>query len=92
MSLAEQFRQEGREEGHQEGRHEGRQEGRHEGRQEGLISSKQQDILEALEIRFQRVPDGLREEIEVISDPKKLSLLHRTSITCADIESFAAEL
>jgi len=92
MSLAEQFRQEGREEGHQEGRHEGRQEGRHEGRHEGLISSKQQDILEALEIRFQRVPEGLREEIQAISDPKKLSLLHRTSITCADIESFAAEL
>jgi len=103
MSLAEQFRQEGREEirslaeqfrqeGHQEGRHEGRQEGRQEGREEGLIFSKQQDILEALEIRFQRVPDGLREEIEAVSDPKKLSLLHRISITCADIESFATEL
>ena len=80
MSLAEQFRQEGR------------QQGREEGREEGLIFSKHQDILEALGIRFQRVPDGLREEIEAVSDPKKLSLLHRISITCADIESFAAEL
>jgi hypothetical protein len=95
MSLAEQFRQEGREETRllaEQFRQEGHQEGRQEGRQEGLISSKQQDILEALEIRFQRVPEGLREEIEAVSDPKKLSLLHRAAITCADIESFATEL
>ena len=84
MSLAEQFRQEGRQEGHQEGRQ--------EGREEGLIFSKQQDILEALEIRFQRVPEGLREEIEAISESKKLSSLLRAAITCADLESFAAEL
>ena len=72
MSLAEQFRQ--------------------EGRQEGLISSQQQAILEALEIRFQRVPEGLREEIEAITDSKKLTHLHRAAITSADFESFAAEL
>ena len=88
MSLAEQFRQEGRQEGHQEGRQEGHQ----EGRQEGLIFSKQQDILEALEIRFQRVPEGLREEIVSIADTKKLTHLHRAAITSADIKSFAAEL
>jgi predicted transposase/invertase (TIGR01784 family) len=84
MSLAEQFRQEGRQEGHREGVL--------KGRQEGLIFSKQQDILEALEIRFERVPEGLREEIESISDSKKLTRLHRTAITSADLESFAAEL
>jgi predicted transposase/invertase (TIGR01784 family) len=72
MSLAEQFRQ--------------------EGRQEGLIFSKQQAILEALEIRFQRVPEGLREEIEAITDSKKLTHLHRAAITSTDLESFAAEL
>jgi predicted transposase/invertase (TIGR01784 family) len=99
MSLAEQFRQEGREETRslaeqfrQEGRQEGHQEGREEGREEGLIFSKQQDILEALEIRFQRVPEGLREEIEAVSDTKKLSLLLRAAITSVDLEAFAAEL
>jgi predicted transposase/invertase (TIGR01784 family) len=76
MSLAEQFRQEGRQEGHQE----------------GLIFSKQQAILEALEIRFQRVPEGLREEIETIIDAKKLTHLLRTAITSSDLESFAVEL
>ena len=65
---------------------------RQEGRQEGLIFSKQQDILEELEIRFQRIPEGLREEIEAIADSKKLTHLHRTAITSADLESFAAEL
>ena len=72
MSLAEQFRQ--------------------EGRQEGLIFSKQQAILEALEIRFQRAPEGLCEEIEAITDSEKLTRLHRAAITSADLESFAAEL
>ncbi len=76
MSLAEQFRQEGRE----------------EGRQEGLITSKQQDIVEALEIRFVSIPGGLREEIESINDPSKLTNLLRAAIRCADIESFAVEL
>jgi hypothetical protein len=96
MSLAEQYRQEGirkgRQQGRQEGHQEGRQEGHQEGRQEGLIFSKQQDILEALEIRFERVPEGLREEIESITDSKKLTHLHRAAITSADLESFAAEL
>jgi predicted transposase YdaD len=72
LSVAEQFRQ--------------------EGRQEGLKFSKQQDILEALEIRFQRVPEGLREEIEAVSDAKKLSLLLRAAITSVDLKAFAAEL
>jgi len=72
MSLAEQFRQ--------------------EGRQEGLVFSQQQAILEALEIRFRRVPEGLRQEIEAITDSKKLTHLHRAAITSADLESFAAEL
>ena len=91
MSLAEQFRQEGREETRSLAE-QFRQEGIEEGHQKGLIFSKQQDILEALEIRFQRVPDGLREEIESIIDTKKLTHLHRAAITSADLESFAAEL
>jgi predicted transposase YdaD len=80
MSLAEQFRQEGI------------RKGRQQGRQEGLIFSQQQAILEALEIRFQRVPEGLREEIETIIDTKKLTHLLRAAITSADLESFAVEL
>ena len=76
MSLAEQFRQEGRQEGHQE----------------GLIFSKQQDILEALEIRFERIPEGLREEIELITDIVKLQALLRAAIRSATLEEFAEAL
>jgi hypothetical protein len=80
MSLAEQFRQEGI------------RKGRKQGRQEGLIFSKQQDILEALESRFDRVLDGLREEIEAITDSKKLTHLHRAAITSTTLNEFAEGL
>jgi predicted transposase YdaD len=80
MSLAEQFRQEGI------------RKGRQEGRQEGLIFSKQQDILEALEIRFDRVPEGLREEIESITETAKLQSLHRAAIRSATLDEFAEAL
>jgi hypothetical protein len=76
MSLAEQFRQEGI----------------LKGRQQGLVRANQAAILEALEIRFNRVPEGLREEIELIADTANLQSLLRAAITRADLESFAAEL
>lgn len=87
MSLAEQFREEGRQETRSLA-----EQFRREGRQEGLIASKQQDIVEALEIRFVSIPEGLREEIESIKDPSKLTNLLRAAIRCPDIESFACEL
>jgi hypothetical protein len=58
----------------------------------GQVAAKQQDILEALMIRFDRVPEGLREEIESITDTAKLQALLRAAITSTDLESFAAEL
>ena len=77
MSLAEQFRQEGI------------RKGRQQGRQEGLVRANQAAILEALEIRFNRVPEGLREEIELIADTAKLQTLHRAAIRSATLEEFA---
>ena len=65
---------------------------RQEGQQEGQIIARQQDVVEALEIRFDRVPDGLREEVEHIADSARLHVLHRAAIRCADLESFAKEL
>jgi len=87
MSLAEQFRQEGREETRSLA-----EQFRQEGRQEGLILSKQQDILEALEIRFDRIPEGLREEIALITDATKLQSLLRAAIRSATLEEFAEVL
>jgi len=80
MSLAQQLRQEGRLEGHQEGR------------QEGLLKGRQEDILEALELRFERVPVGLAEAVRQVVDEVKLRQLLRSAIRCESIEAFAAEL
>ena len=80
MTLAEQLHEEGMQQGMQQGIH------------RGQVAAKQQDILEALLIRFDRVPEGLREEIESITDSKKLTHLHRAAIISTDLESFAAEL
>ena len=61
-------------------------------RQEGQLLARQQDVIEALEIRFDRVPDGLREEISRISDSTRLHVLLRAAIRCADLESFVRDL
>ena len=76
MSLAEQFRQEGI----------------RKGRQEGLIFSKQQDILEALEIRFQRVPEGLREKSSRSPIPKNSRTCTAPPSPAPTSNLFAADL
>lgn len=65
---------------------------RQEGRQEGILASRRQDVLEALEIRFARVPEGLRETVEAINDEAKLRTLHRAAIQCNSVEEFAASI
>ena len=61
-------------------------------RQEGQLLARQHDVIEALEIRFDRVPDGLREEISHISDSASLHVLLGAAIRCADLESFVKDL
>jgi len=63
-----------------------------EGRQEGLLASRRQDVLEALELRFGHVPDGLRGTVESISDPDQLRGLLRAAILSASMEEFSANL
>ena len=60
----------------------------HQGRQAAL----RENVLEALEIRFGEVPQGLREEILAMNEETKLHHLLRVAIQCAGIEEFAAEL
>ena len=61
-------------------------------RQEGGISAQQIAVIEALEIRFDRIPNGLREEIVHISDTVRLHGLFRSAIRCSSIEEFAKDL
>jgi predicted transposase/invertase (TIGR01784 family) len=65
---------------------------RQEGRQEGQVLAQQRAVIEALEIRFQRVPEGLREEIGRIADPLRLPALHRAAIQAASLEEFSRSL
>jgi len=79
MTLADRFRQEGR------------QEGREEGHQQE-ITSLQKALFEVLDVRFGLVPDGLTETLSAVYDLDRLKTLHRTALTCSDLESFASGL
>ena len=92
MTLAQKLRQEGRQDGIQEGFATGKQEGREDGRMEERTHSRRQSVLEALDLRFGPIPDGLRDSIEAIADPEKLRALHRAAIVSDSLESFAASL
>ena len=73
-------------------RQEGRTEGRQEGRQEGNLAASRQSVIEALEVRFGLIPDGLCDSIEAIADPERLRVLHRVAIVTDSLESFAGSL
>jgi len=69
-----------------------RQEGRQEGEQHGQLRTLHETVLEALELRFTHVPDGLREAVQAIDSPKKLHALHRAAILCESLDAFAENL
>ena len=84
MTLAEQIRQ--------EGRHEGISQGRDEGISQGLSRGRQEGVIEALEIRFGELPEGLKAAISEVRDIDHLKHLHREAIRCADVECFTRAL
>ena len=65
-----------------------KEEGRKEGRIEGLLEARREAIYEILEERFGEVPEDIKETVEKIADTKKLSLLHRKSISVKDFDEF----
>jgi hypothetical protein len=69
-----------------------RLEGIQEGRMEERTHSRRQSVLEALDLRFGPIPDGLRDSIGTIADPEKLRALLRAAIVSDSLESFAASL
>lgn len=76
MSLAEQIRQKGQQ----------------EGRQEGIVIARQNAVLDALAVRFSEVPVGLREMVEVIRDEARLRVLLKLAIQVSSLEEFAHSL
>ena len=65
---------------------------RQEGHQEGVILARRKAVLDALEIRFAHVPDGLRETIDAIHDESRLRSLLQAAIQAASLEDFARAL
>jgi predicted transposase/invertase (TIGR01784 family) len=76
MTLAQQFRQEGLSQGLSQGR----------------ILALQESVAEALSIRFDRVPEGLREAIRDIADEPQLRILHKAALQAESLEAFAGAL
>ena len=69
-----------------------REEGQEKGLEKGLKKGFQESILEALEIRFGQIPDGLGEIVVGIHDPSRLRSLHKAAIKAATLEAFTAAL
>ncbi|MBP7950093.1 MAG: Rpn family recombination-promoting nuclease/putative transposase [Verrucomicrobiales bacterium] len=61
-------------------------------RDEGLQKGLQEGILEALEIRFGPIPDGLREVVAAMDDVTQLRGLHKASIQATSLEEFSRSL
>ena len=57
-------------------------------REEGL----QEGILEALEIRFGQIADGLREAVTSVHDLARLRSLHKAAIQGPTLEDFSRSL
>jgi len=49
-------------------------------------------LYDVLEIRFNSIPNGLRTELSLIQDATKLAELHKRAIRCATLEEFVAGL
>ena len=69
-----------------------RQEGFATGELKGTLAASRQSVLEALDLRFGPIPDGLRDSLNAIADPEKLRALLRAAIVSDSLESFAASL
>jgi len=70
----------------------GRQKGREEGREEGILQKGREDVIDILEVRFERVPGPLRDRIQEIEDPDRLKSLHRQALLVEALEEFARML
>ena len=80
MTLADQLKQEGK------------REGRREGISEGQLLALRMAVSRALEIRHGSCPQGIREALESIKDPKRLEQLHEGAIRADSLEAFAQTL
>jgi hypothetical protein len=63
-----------------------------EGLSEGQLRAFRTAVQRALEIRHGSCPEGIREALDAIDDPKQLEQLHENAIRSESIEAFAQKL
>ena len=80
MTLADQLRLEGKEEG------------KLEGLSEGQLRAFRTAVQRALEIRHGSCPEGIREALDAIDDPRRLEQLHEIAFRSESLEAFAQKL
>jgi predicted transposase/invertase (TIGR01784 family) len=88
MTLADQLRLEGKE----EGKLEGLSQGLSQGLSEGQLRAFRTAVQRALEIRHASCPEGIREALDAIGDPKRLEQLHEIAFRSESLEAFAQKL
>jgi hypothetical protein len=69
-----------------------RQEGRQEGVSQGEIRAFRTAVIRTLEIRHGSCPEGIREALEAVQDPGRLEQLHERAMRSESIEGFARML
>ena len=57
-----------------------------------LQEGRQRDMLEALEVRFGKVPAPVRDAVNRVDDESRLNDLFRRAVTCGSVEEFATDL
>lgn len=70
----------------------GLREGQQKGRQEGILQNAREAVIEILQIRFERVPEALSQQVNTIQDLSLLKQLHRQAITIDSLDEFTTLL
>jgi anthranilate phosphoribosyltransferase len=65
---------------------------RQEGLSEGQLLAFRTAVQRALEIRHGSCPEGIREALDAINDPKRLEQLHEIAFRSQSLEAFAQKL
>ncbi len=65
---------------------------RQQGLKEGSLDRARSSVLDALQVRFETVPEGIADAVNNITDTAKLTELHKLAIRCTSLEDFAAGL
>jgi molybdopterin-biosynthesis enzyme MoeA-like protein len=61
-------------------------------RQEGRKEEARDMLLQALEAKFNTVPEALKDRIKSLDDPPKLKMLHRVAVLSKDLREFEQKL